>query len=470
MLDRNKYDPALLKTYYSDLQQRARQRKLQIYFLVDGIDELENAERHVIIQHLTDILPLGIPQFRFLFAGDETLYRGLTGPRISVKSFPLTEFGIEETRSLFKQYDIDLATLNEINSICRGIPGRLTGVLRALEKGSLLTDFVRDAPTKWPEFFETDWKQVDTNNINLQKILALLAHDSKPHTLYDISDILTLPLDDIKLHLATVNFISVDSLTGNTTFATAGLRRYAADRLKTRKPHIQKLLIKRLLAVPQSTASLLELPGYLEEASEYNDLLDLLTPAHILQILERSQTLSRVDETVRRGFCSARKMGRDADILRFGLQQSIISDLASSNVWQSEVAALSALNRDAEALALANNAILREDRLQMLATLAHHTWLRGVIVSAELLDQIRLLIENLDPWSLGRRAEDIASKLTCVSPDLATNVLKKAKWAKDVRQLGPGVRAIYCVRAEGREGRTEAKSDYRDGGAVPARH
>jgi hypothetical protein len=35
-LDRAQYDPALLKTYYGDLQHRAKQRKQHMYFVVDG--------------------------------------------------------------------------------------------------------------------------------------------------------------------------------------------------------------------------------------------------------------------------------------------------------------------------------------------------------------------------------------------------------------------------------------------------
>ena len=197
---------------------------------------------------------------------------------------------------------------------------------------------------------------------------------------------------------------------------------------------MQRLLVKHLLANPAAEESLL-VPQYMEECSDYAALLDLLTPEHILQILERSQTLSRVDDTVKRGFRGAQQLERDADILRFGIQQSVISELARGGAWESEVAALVALSKDNEALALANSAILREDRVQMLATLAHGVWLRGGTVTAELLDQIRLLVEHLDFWSLGRRAGDIASKLTCVSPDIATSILKKAKWAEDDERL-----------------------------------
>ncbi len=427
VLDRSKYDPALLKTYYVELQHKAKQRKQQIYFIVDGIDELAPEVRDIVLQHLGDILPLGIPQFRFLFAGDETLYRGLLNSRLIMKSFPLTEFSTDDTRALFASVDMELDTLREMNSICRGMPGRLTSALRAIEKGTKPADFISDGPSKWPEFFEIDWKQVDPANTELNRILALLAHDSKPHTVKDVSEALNISEIAVCSQLANINFVVVDKHNGNVTFVTSGLRQYAADRLKSRKAGVQKLLIKRLLTYPQSDETILNLPEYMEEAGQYADLLNLLTPDHIIQVLERTQTLSRVDDTVKRGLRGARNLGRDADILRFSLQQSVISDLAAANGWESEVAALAALNRDAEALALANNAILREDRLQMLATLAHHIWLRGDVVPPEHIDQIKLLIDNLDFWSLGQRAEHIASQLTCVSPDLATSVLTKAK-------------------------------------------
>jgi len=276
---------------------------------------------------------------------------------------------------------------------------------------------------------------VDERNEQLLRILALLAHDLKPHTVADIAGTFNISESHVSSALSTVNFVSVEPASGIVHFASAGLMRFIADRLKDRRPYIQKLLIKRLIAMPRSPEALLELPNKLEEAGEYPDLVDLLTPDHLLQVLERTQTLSRVDDTVQLGFRSAKKLGRDADLLRFGLQQSIISEIATANTWESEIAALAALRHEKEALALANSAMLREDRLLMLATLAHGVWLRGDPVQPELLDNIKLLIENLDYWSLGRRARNIASKLTCISPDLATAVLRKAKWATDEPSL-----------------------------------
>ena len=140
--------------------------------------------------------------------------------------------------------------------------------------------------------------QSHQSNEQLLKILALLVHDLKPHAISDIASILSISETEVASAVGTVNFLTIDSTTGIVHIANTGLTRYIADRLKDRKAQIQKLLIKRLMAAPRSSESLLELPTKLEEAAEYSDLVDLLTPDHLLQVLERSQTLSPVDDTV----------------------------------------------------------------------------------------------------------------------------------------------------------------------------
>lgn len=434
-LHSQQYNPLLLNSYYGDLQRRTKQSKSTVYFVIDGIDELDSESRERLLPELADALPIGIPQFRFLFSGDDSYYKSLLGKRLSIKSYPLTEFSAEEAKTILRGYDLAVDVLNDINGLCRGVPGRLASVRRALDRGIPPQGFVSDAPTKWPEFFEVDWRQVDQSNDQLLKVLSLLVHDRKPYSVTAVADILSIAAHDVRSALGTVNFLSVDHVTEIVHFANTGLSKYIAERLKDRKPFVDKLLIRRLLSAPQSDEAILELPLKLEEAAEYQDLVTLLTPDHLLQVLERTQTLSRVDDVVQRGFRSAKKLGRDADLLRFGLQQSIVAEIAVANTWESEIAALAALRRDKEALTLANSAVLREDRLLMLATLAHGIWLRADSAPTELLDSIRLLIDNLDYWSLGKRAGSIAAKLTCVSPDLATTLLTKAKWATDETSL-----------------------------------
>jgi len=183
------------------------------------------------------------------------------------------------------------------------------------------------------------------------------------------------------------------------------------------------------IASPQSEEYVLELSAHLEEAAEFQDLLTLLTPEHILEVLKRGKSLAKVDEAVQRGLRAARRLDKDYELLRFGIQSAVIGEFASSGIWVSEVEALAAQHRDAEAMALANNAILWEDRLQFLSALAVSMWRRGDSVSGDLIAQIKLLIERTDSRSLRRRAQSIATQLICVSPELATAVLEKVKGA-----------------------------------------
>lgn len=432
LLNRETFDTSQLKTLYWDLQRIAKRNKEPIYFVIDGLEELDSCEQQKLLQQLPEILPIGIPQFRFLFSGDESLYHSILRAPLSIKSYPLTQFGIEETRMLLAPHPLSDEQLISTNRICRGIPGRIMGVLRALSRGLSIESFIQNPPS---EMFEFDWKQVNDGDESLNNILALLAHDLKPHTVLDIAEILSLTTEEVQRAISSVDFIMVDNSSQLVTFVSTGLLKYAAARLRNLKSTIQKLIIKRLMSKPESTEAMLELPERLESVSQFDDLLTLLTPEHILQILERTETLSHLDSSILRGFRGARKLGRDADLLRFCLQHSVVSELVGVNIWESEVAALTALDREAEALTLVNDSILREDRLQLSSTLAYGMWLKGIPVYPELLDQIRLLIGSTDFVTLGKNALEIASKLICIDSELGSAVLQKAKLEYDTTKL-----------------------------------
>jgi hypothetical protein len=197
VLQRGKYEPALLKSNYADLQRAAKRKKSLVYFVLDGLEELDTTTREALLQQLADILPIGVPQFRFLFSGDAGLYTTLLGPKLPIKSFPLTEFSFEETKLLFSAHSLAPDDLRELHGLCGGMPGRLSSVLRATQAGVSIHAFLQDAPVARPEFFEIEWNQVRENDDTLRRILALLVHDAKPHTITDVADILGMSLDGV---------------------------------------------------------------------------------------------------------------------------------------------------------------------------------------------------------------------------------------------------------------------------------
>jgi len=421
-------DLSTLKSYYGALQRDARRRDALFYFIVDGAEELDAPRRAMLIQHLSDILPVGVPQFRCLFSGNVEIYRSLFPRGLPIQPYPLNLLSIQETKTLLPE-DISNEQLTDLHGLCRGIPGRVASVLRVLKTGVSLSSYLENAPSKSPEFFEAEWRQVPDNDEQVKQILALLAHDSKPHSAPTVAGTLGLTALDVEQTVARLNFLTIDAVSTTIHFASGSLRKFIATKLTDRKQQVLKKLIKRLLALPESDESIFELPAYLEEAAEFLNVLDLLTPDHILEVLKRGESLAKVNDAVQRGLRAARKLSKDHELLRFGIQSAVIAELESSGIWVSEVEAHAALGRDNEAQALVNNAVLCEDRLQLLSALAASIWKRGDSVSRDLIAQIRSLIERTDSRSLRRRARSVASQLICVSPDLAIAVLDKAKGA-----------------------------------------
>lgn len=420
-------DLSELKSSYLALQRKAKQKKTVYYFVFDGTEELDEPQRELLVQHLIDLLPVGVPQFRSLFSGKAQIYRALFPRYFPVQSYPLSLLSIGESKAMLPGKEISDDQMADVHGLCRGIPGRVASVWRVLQTGVSLTSYLENAPSKFPEFFEAEWRQIPDSDNRLKEILALLAHDSKPHTIATVAETLHLDAGEADRSIRGLNFLTVDAENNTIHFAAESMRKYIADRLAYLKPYVLKVLIEKLLASPESNESILELPGYLEEAAQFLDVLNLLTPDHILEVLKRSESLGNVDEAVQRGLRAARRLDKDHELLRFGIQSAVIAEFASSAIWASEVGALVALGRDDEAMALANNAILWEDRLQFLSALAVGIWRRGDNVSDELIDQIKSLIERTDTRSLKRRAHDIAAQLVCIRPDLASKVLEKVK-------------------------------------------
>ncbi len=213
ILDRNTYEPALLKSTYSHLQRDAKRKKSFVYFVIDGFEELDPNLREPLLQQLKDILPIGVPQFRFLFSGDAALYAPLFGSKLALKSFPLTELSLEESKILFSGHHLTPDQLRDLHNLCNGLPGRLSSILRAARAGLNIPEFLQDPPGHDPEFFQLEWSQVSENGDILRRILALLVHDAKPHSISDVADILGIGVDTVKESIATVTFLSVDPST-----------------------------------------------------------------------------------------------------------------------------------------------------------------------------------------------------------------------------------------------------------------
>jgi hypothetical protein len=261
-----------------------------------------------------------------------------------------------------------------------------------------------------PDLFEVEWQRVQPDD-NLQKrILGVLAHDRRTHTLDDLAGLLGTDVDAVSARIRDLTFLSVDTKR-NVAFASDSFRRFAAQQLKALRNIVWDLLIARLAQEPESEEALEHLPVFYERASKLEELLDYLSPTNLSLIVQSCQSLVPVQQKAKMGLDAAHKLHRDGDLVRFSIQQATVHELDGAQVWRSEVEALTALGDYPAAMALAQTTVLREDRLHLLAVIARAQRERGEWPEPELAESIALLCNETDLPALGDKAVDIAEDL-----------------------------------------------------------
>lgn len=413
---------ALLRSGLTKLQRHTRYGD-RFFFAIDGLDEIPE-ENSYVRELVLGMLPLGLPGFRFLLSGDLDELSEHLPQGVRCKSYPLSGFTFGQVLRYFEDLDIDRQSLKEISDTCRAIPGHLETVRRVLKTGVGVQDLLQEWPDK--QLFEIEWSRVQSESEEQVTLLAILAHDRKLHTVHDLARIMDLEAPAVEDLLENLGFISL-TREGEVRFVSEAFREFAARQLRCLRDRANDLLIDHLLRDPKSDDALRYLPGYLESAGRFQDILKYLSSAHFQRILEVSESLGPVKKQAQLGLDTARELRRDGDLVRFGLEKSVMTEVGSTSVWRSEIEARTALGDYDSAVALAQSSILKEERLHLLATIARAKCEQGLSPSLELKDQIRQLYNEIDYAALDdERVVEIAEDLIYSEPELAIEMVEEA--------------------------------------------
>jgi hypothetical protein len=142
------------------------------------------------------------------------------------------------------------------------------------------------------------------------------------------------------------------------------------------------------------------------------------------------QRLLRNGMTTEQLVRTARKMNKDEDLFRFGVQSSTVAELNGFDVSRSEIEARMALGQAAASEALAQGSVLKEDRLRLLAVVGRKKKELGIPLEPEFLLQLEKIFYEVDWDYLSRHASQLAGDLIYSRPDLATKALEKGAAAK----------------------------------------
>jgi hypothetical protein len=413
----------LLRNRIFELQKKASYDGDIYYFVIDGLSDIpkeDESERNLIL----DLLPFGLPPFRFVLADCDL---GARRTRMGhVKSLRLTTLTYDETRSFCCAEGLTPEQLGQIYKATKGTPGKLASLRRLLATGVSAEQLLEDLPIHLPDFFDMEWRVVDASDNTLMIVLSILAYDHRYHSLENLAGLCKIDSGTLEAKLQTCNFIKIKADKSHVDFESELFKSFAAKKLSGSRKEALNRVISELLKAPESESSLVHLPTYLHDEGHDEELLRYLSPEHIGRLIECGDSWGPLRQQASLGAITALKLRNDGHLLKFGLQQAAIKSMEMAEPWRSEVNAYMALKDFPPAYALTAKLITKEDRLHLLAVIARAKKQKSLPIESALSDQIIQLCSEIDKRELGVKGVEIASDLVYFDPELAIEFTKES--------------------------------------------
>ena len=407
------------------LRKKSKREKQIFYFVIDGLSDIPK-ERADIQREILNWLPFSYSQFRFLLSGDlsQLLNDSFKGLIIKNKSFPLTGFNLDETKTYFSDTIDNHESVEEIYKICKGIPGYLESVGRIIQDGKNIQTLIDEMPDHLPRLFELEWEKVK-NDENQLILLAIIAHGRWKHTVEELAAILNIAVENILSLLKGLPFISIEGNHSEVVFVSDLFRKFAISQLKDYKNRVSEILIESLLNRDDRYLSYKYLPVLYQELGKSDELLNYLSSEQAEKLVDHFKSISPLQQKAIMGVSTALKLNRADDLAKFSMQSSALKGLCETNILHSEIEALMSLDKYESAIKLAHSNVIYEEKLQLLCIIAKSKSEQGLSPDEDLIDQIKELYAKIDSEILGERAIDIASILIYSIPELAIELIEK---------------------------------------------
>ncbi|AGY82970.1 hypothetical protein [Carnobacterium inhibens] len=413
-----------------ELKINSRSRNKDVYFVIDGLDHITQEEGYIISDIINDLLPIGSSKIKLLFSSEKDRIIGevikLDSNYEELRIVGLTD---EEVGTIFntskKTYSVE--EISSVRSYFRGNPQKIQQFKKIYDEKDVV-DIELELSSLPQDLFEVEWRNVDTSNDTLMKILAIITFDNHINNYNTIQKHLRIDRDIIIKSINTYNFFEIDKYE-NISFYSEYFRKGIAIKLEGYKVSTINLLIDDILEKNEDE-ELSFLPDYYEKTERYEELLNFLDNKNFARILLKSETMSSISTLIKKGLSISNKINNESNLFKFSLENSIVKQKYNKS-WQSEIDALVSLKEEDKALLIAQDSPLLEDKIQMLSLIARRQKEYGKSPSEDIIEEIKLIYQRLDPENLGTKGVEIAADLIYVNPDMAIELVEKAYGIKN---------------------------------------
>lgn len=422
------FDESFLKDYFHSIKLKAPTAQ-SLYFIVDGLDEIEEEYQMEIKENLLDLIPSKREHIKLILTGK--IGNNIIPEKIKSEGWEIPLLSGPESKTIFGK-SATSAQFLEINKICHNNAGKLVFIRELTNSNISLPNIIDNISGNINDLYAFLWNEFyDKNDKLLGLVLAIISFEGKKYSIDKIARILSSSTETITIAQLNATIEKVPFIRRNQRntyeFIFEGLANFAKQKLSNFKKNIDNIIIKYLISNSDSKEALVNLPEMYKDTGKVDDLLKLLGEDRWKQLLEKSESISDVSRVSNIALQAVKDQYDNRyipTILKYSVLKSALKELNQTSIWQYEIAANLSLGDDINAINLANIAFLKEDRLKLFASIAKTYTQKNTPIPDNIVKTIQELYSEIDFKSMGNVAVELASLLMYSNAKLAFQLIE----------------------------------------------
>ncbi|NLE03233.1 MAG: hypothetical protein GX638_00320 [Crenarchaeota archaeon] len=442
--DSEHYDIEEYRHSIFQLRKKLKSNCKCVYFIIDGLESKINEDSEF-VRDLFDFIPIGENIFKFIISGSAENFKNTCQKlkKQETKSISLSGLSTPEINKFLKINDISSNEYKELFKVTGGLPGRLKTLRRLLENENYSLDKINNTTT-YKNWIELDCESVDNTKPIINGILSLISLNIRLFSLEEIANILSIPIEEATIHIKNIRVLELND--GFVNFVSTEHKKYFANYLRGNKKQIEILLIQYLVN-EKTINSKFELSKLYADREEWSKIIEMIDDSYLQSILEGTGTLEKVNGSLELGVQASQKLNKYVKMWCYSIQGSIVNELDNFLFWESEIEAKISIKDFVGAITLAESAVLKVDRLRLLALIARRQKELNKNVDEDLINLISDLYKTTDLSSVGDKIYDIVADLIYAIPNLAIEMIEKSSGSASEKNINDWVIAKLSVAA-----------------------
>lgn len=405
---------------YRDVAKRARSNKTPYFFIVDGLDLIKNTIGE---KSILELLPFDPPIGLYLIASASNDF----DIPFKHEPFPIPNFSQPETEHYLSDLNIPTPMISEIYNACEGMPGYLSELRSEIESGISIELLLNNLPKGFKSLLDRKWELYKNNSTELSlELISILAFSDIRLDLVMLGQIVDTEPDKLLQILNKIDFVNIISNEESITFVSDAHKKFVAEKLSNRKSRVEFRLIKFLESKPFEKTTVQYLPELYKRANQYDALKKLINSEYIVRTLQTQRDLDILVKNLKLVSEVAFENSDWQSLNKFSIVCSILNTLSTRRIGEGEIDALLSMGDHQTAINRASQAVLPEDKLQLLAKICYGLKKKEIKPPEEILVAIDHLVAQVEPTSISRdRVIDIAADLFHINPNAASELLSR---------------------------------------------